>query len=96
MPTLQGGHRQPGQGLPVGVKKQIRQKTRRKGWMMEQEGQSMELVFYPWPGHKPLEQEGDPCPVQRRLWECPFGAEKDCSWNSVLLGRNFWAQLPVR
>lgn len=37
--------------------------------MMEQEGQSMELVFYPWPGHKPLEQERDPCPVQRRLWE---------------------------
>lgn len=49
----------------------------------------MKLVFYPWPGCKPLEQERDPCSVQRKLWECPFGAGKDHNWNSDFLGRDF-------
>lgn len=37
LPILQGEHRHPGQDLPIGVKKQMREKTRRKGWMIEQE-----------------------------------------------------------
>lgn len=59
----------------------------RKAWVMEKD-QSMKLVFYPWPGLIPLEQERDPCSVQRKFWECPFGAGRDHNLNSVLLGRD--------
>lgn len=47
--------------------------------MMEQDGQNMELVFFPWPGHKPSEQERDPFSVQSRIWEWHFSAGKDRS-----------------
>jgi len=54
---------------------------------MEQESQSVELVFYPWPGHKPSVRERDSCSVQSRIWECSLGSGKYYSWISVLLGR---------
>lgn len=87
--SARGGHRHPGQGLPTGVKKQMRgKKNKEKSLGDGKEDQSMKLVFCPCPGHKPLEQEMDPCSVQRKLWECPFGAGKHHNLNSVLLGRD--------
>lgn len=44
--------------------------------MMEQEGQSMKLVFYPWLGHKPSEQERDPCSARGGSRKVPLALEK--------------------
>lgn len=62
--------------------------------MMEKKDQSMKLVFFPWPGLQPLEQERDPYSVQRKLCECPFRVAKDHNLNSVLLERDFLNTAP--
>lgn len=63
--------------------------------MMEQEGQSTKLVFYPWPRHKPFEQERDPCSVRGGSRNVPLVLEKTTAGiQSFQEGTR--AQLPLR